>query len=802
MKKILKYTILATLALSLCACAKKELDTNPYGDGIRFAAMAPNPVMRGGELRILGSNLDQVSEIRFAGEVSVTDFEVVTTGTTGELHVIVPLEGPLVGPVTIVGKDGTTRKSFSDLTFTEPIGIESFSPDVAVSGDVLTFKGEYLDVVKTAIFAGDVMVNEFVSQSRHELKVAVPANALTGPVFLSDVDEITDQSTIPNRIYTTEDLAIDVPEVRTFPVAKTVKAGDVVNITGEHLDMIETVNLPNAEGIAFEVNEYHSLLSFIMPAKAQSGELVVTTYDGDVIEVGEIDAVVVDFLSIKTLAEDKRFKAGCKVEITGFDLDLVTEVSFPNAELVAWDYDEETGSIFLELPADARDGAVTVTMASGVQVSTDPIEVVKPEILAWEHFDTYVAGETVVTVDGTDLDLVDTVLMGDDKQGYFECYHDYDEESGTVKVTIPADAYTSPIIFISPADYFTMTDPLEVTYKMAVSITFDQPSFALGKKISLTGEHLLKIEQVFIKGKKVTAFDVRTDNAMSFAMPEEITSPGVCRLELVLTDGSKLTWPVPFEITAPYTETFIWEGSQIINGWSGVTFGDNRFIWSELGIKEGDVVKLYFTAPETGWWDLQLVNGHWGNLSIDELGGGNEIKQDAGFPGGAQTFSFNVTASVLASLTEDVGWGGAFIINGDGNVEVTGISLIQYGSTESVVWEGDVVVDNWDNLTDLGPETLFADAGLEAGMEVRFYVSGGSDEWKIQLFDGHWGGLTFAECGGTNQFNNENSDLSKGYFFFTATAEHVAALTASQGWGSFIIIQGEGAKHLTKITIK
>ena len=408
----------------------------------------------------------------------------------------------------------------------------------------------------------------------------------------------------------------------------------------------------------------------------------------------------------------------------------------------------------------------------------------------------------MVTVDGTDLDLVDTVLMGDDKQGYFECYNDYDEESGTVKVTIPAEAYTSPIIFISAAKYTTQTDPLEVGYKLPVSITFDQPSFALGKKISLTGENLLKIEQVFIKGKKVTSFDVRTDNAMSFSMPEEITSPGVCRLELVLTDGSKLTWPVPFEITAPYTETFIWEGSQIINGWSGVTFGDNRFIWSELGIKEGDVVKLYFTAPETGWWDLQLVNGHWGNLSIDELGGGNEIKQDAGFPGGAQTFSFNVTASVLASLTEDVGWGGAFIINGDGNVEVTGISLIQYGSTETVVWEGDVVVDNWDNLTDLGPETLFADAGLEAGMEVRFYVSGGSDEWKIQLFDGHWGGLTFAECGGTNQFNNENSDLSKGYFFFTATADHVAALTASQGWGSFIIVQGEGAKHLTKITIK
>ncbi len=803
MKKILKYTLFAALALVVAGCAKKELDTNPYGEGVRFAAMAPNPVMRGGELRILGSNLDQVSEIRFAGDVSVTDFQVVTTGVTGELHVIVPLEGPLVGPVTLVGKDGTVRKSFTDLTFTEPIEIDSFTPAAVLSNDVITFKGEYLDVVREVIFTGDENAVEttFLSQSRHELKVSVPSSAISGPIILSDVNELEDQSTIPNHVYTATDLVVKDPTVVTAEKA-TYKEGDDILVIGEHLDMIKRIDLPQASDVEFILSGDCKTISFELPATATDGHITLTSFAGVEFDGGEIETVTVSDLSIKTLAEDNRYKAGCKIEISGEDLDLVTDVAFINADLVDWDYDEETGNIYATLPAEARDGVVTLTLDSGKTATTDAIEVVKPEILAWEHFDTYVAGETVVTVDGTDLDLVDTVLMGDDKQGYFECYNDYDEESGTVKVTIPAEAYTSPIIFISAAKYTTQTDPLEVGYKLPVSITFDQPSFALGKKISLTGENLLKIEQVFIKGKKVTSFDVRTDNAMSFSMPEEITSPGVCRLELVLTDGSKLTWPVPFEITAPYTETFIWEGSQIINGWSGVTFGDNRFIWSELGIKEGDVVKLYFTAPETGWWDLQLVNGHWGNLSIDELGGGNEIKQDAGFPGGAQTFSFNVTASVLASLTEDVGWGGAFIINGDGNVEVTGISLIQYGSTESVVWEGDVVVDNWDNLTDLGPETLFADAGLEAGMEVRFYVSGGSDEWKIQLFDGHWGGLTFAECGGTNQFNNENSDLSKGYFFFTATADHVAALTASQGWGSFIIVQGEGAKHLTKITIK
>lgn len=806
MKKILKYTLFAALALVVAGCANKELDTNPYGEGVRFAAMAPNPVMRGGELRILGSNLDQVSEIRFAGDVSVTDFQVVTTGVTGELHVIVPLEGPLVGPVTLVGKDGTVRKSFTDLTFTEPIGIDAFTPAAVLSNDVITFKGEYLDVVREVIFTGDENAVEttFLSQSRHELKVSVPSSAISGPIILSDVNELEDQSTIPNHVYTATDLVVKDPTVVTAEKA-TYKEGDEILVIGEHLDMIKRIDLPQASDVEFILSGDCKTISFELPATATDGNITLTSFAGVEFDGGEIETVTVSDLSIKTLAEDNRYKAGCKIEISGEDLDLVTDVAFINADLVDWDYDEETGNIYATLPAEAQDGVVTLTLDSGKTATTDAIEVVKPEILAWEHFDTYVAGETVVTVDGTDLDLVDTVLMGDDKQGYFECYNDYDEESGTVKVTIPEEAFTSPIIFISAAKYTTQTDPLEVSYKMAVSITFDQPSFALGKKISLTGEHLLKIEQVFIKGKKVTSFDVRTDNAMSFSMPEEITSPGVCRLELVLTDGSKLTWPVPFEITAPYTETFIWEGSQIINGWSGVTFGDNRFIWSELGIKEGDVVKLYFTAPETGWWGLQLCNGHWGQLSLEELGGGCEIKQDAGFPGGAQTFSFNVTADVLASLTEDIGWGGAFIINGDGNVEVTGISLIQYGSTETVVWEGsEYSGDNYDSNITLGGEDDWVNAGLYDGATVKIYFTTTDAEgWQIQLFDGHWSALSELGLDGDNhnQFNASNSPsaASAGYIEFTAEGDVFTKLTTHANWGNAIILQGK-LVTFTKIT--
>lgn len=799
MKKILKYTLFSALALVLASCAK-EIDTNPYGEGVRFAAMAPNPVMRGGELRILGSNLDQVSEIRFAGDVSVTDFQVVTTGATGELRVVVPLEGPLVGPVTLVGKDGTVRSSFSDLTFTEPIEIDSFTPASVLSSDVITFKGEYLDVVREVIFTGNeyAVVTNFISQSRHELKVYVPYSAISGPIILSDVNELEDETTIPNHVYTKTDLVVDNPTVVTAEKA-TYKEGDFITVTGDHLDMIEKVDLPQASNITFIVEEGGEKLVFVLPATATDGNITLTSYAGVAFDGGEIETVTVSDVSIKTLAEDGRYKAGCKVEITGEDLDLVTDVAFENAKQVVWNYDEETGNIYTYLPADARDGVVTLTLESGKQATTEAIEVVKPEILAWTHFDTYVAGETVVTVEGLDLNLVETVLMGDDKQGYFECQNEYDEENDVVLVTIPAQAYTSPIVFISAAKYTTETLPLEVSYNLPVSIAFDAPTVALGKKISITGSNLLQVETISLKGKKVTDYSVRADDAMTFAIPTEVTSPGVYRLELVLVDGTQLTWPVPFAITAPYTEAFVFEGYEDLGSWSNQPYLGADGAFAERGIVVGDQVRIYY-QPLAEWWQFQIFGGHWEAMTFPELDGTNTVSANNTQPD-ATFFTFEVTEENYGILSTVGGWGGALLTQGE-NVAITGVSLIHFGATETVVWEGEVVIDNWENIENLGPETLFADAGLEEGMEVRFYISGGSDEWKIQLFTGHWGGMSFAECGGTNQFNNENSDLSKGYFSFTATADQAAALTESQGWGSFIIIQGEGAKVLTKIAIQ
>ena len=796
MKNIFKYSFLATLLIvmtGLTACQNEELDTDQYAGKLALAAVAPNPVMRGAELRIIGANLDKVSEVRFAGGASVSSIQTVASGSRSEIRLTVPMDAQ-VGPVTVVGSDGLTASTRFDLEYTEPIVFSSFAPATALSGDVVTIKGEYLNNVREVILGGGVYVTEFNSQSGNELSFTVPSNAISGYVIVGDVNEIEDQNTIPNQIYSETELVIGDPTVAVADTT-TYKSGDVIKVSGSHLDMIEKVDLNGASEVEFTTSEDGSTISFNLPASATDGQIKLTSFAGKEFEAGFVQTLSVADLVIASIAEDGRYKAGSDVKITGSDLDLVTKVEFTGAE-AQWYLDGK--DIVATIPAEAKDGGVTVTLGSGKKAYTEAIELVKP-IATWISGKEAVAGVRQLAVVGTDLDLVTGVTIGDKDNGLINCGFNV-SSADTVRVNIPKDAYTGVLTLTAANGDFTQTDEITVTYDEAVSIVFDEPSYALGRKITISGSNLLSVESISVKGKKVTEYQVRADNAMSFSLPGDIASPGAYRLELVLIDGTKLTWAVPFEVTAPFTELTIWEGSQIINGWSGVTFGDDRLVWEKNGIREGDVIKIYFTAPEEGWWDLQLLNGHWGALSIPELDGGNEVKQGA-FPGGTQTFSFNVTPEIIASLTEDPGWGGAFLINGDGNVEVTKISHIQYGATETIVWEGEPVdLGNWAINWEMKPATMFVDNGLVDGMTLHIYVTPTADYWQIQFFDGHWGGMD-VHMGNGNNLNAEIYTIQDGRISIPVTPDIAEKFTTLTDWGYCGILQGESL-IINKISIE
>ena len=66
--------LLSLCLMAFAGCTNEELSTDQFVDeGVVFLGMGPNPVLRGGELRFMGSNLEKITEVRIPGVEPITE---------------------------------------------------------------------------------------------------------------------------------------------------------------------------------------------------------------------------------------------------------------------------------------------------------------------------------------------------------------------------------------------------------------------------------------------------------------------------------------------------------------------------------------------------------------------------------------------------------------------------------------------------------------------------------------------------------------------------------------------------------
>ena len=251
MKKILSMAVaLASLLAVLSGCTEDEFSTDQYvRDGVALNVYGPQPVTRGGQLRFLGSNLDRVVQVIIPGVDPITDIEVVQAGVPSEIRITVPKDGPEPGLVSLVTSDGQTLTTRTELTYSEPIEFEGFSPSSARPGDVITITGDYLNLIQEVIFSDEVLVSEtdFESHTRYEIRVKVPEAAQTGVIGLGDIDMTLpeNEGLFANVITSEEELTVVLPTV-TDVTPLDVRPGDEVTVTGTLLNCISTIDTVSA----------------------------------------------------------------------------------------------------------------------------------------------------------------------------------------------------------------------------------------------------------------------------------------------------------------------------------------------------------------------------------------------------------------------------------------------------------------------------------------------------------------------------------------------------------------------------
>lgn len=602
--------------VSFTSCLKgDDVDTNQYTGGISLNVFGPSPVARGGELRFLGSGMDQVTAVWIPGSGDVTEIRVISDT---EIRITVPQDaepGQLV--LRTPQGDITTQ---TELTFTEPISIDELSPLSVLPGDELTIKGDYLNLINEVIFADNVTVSaeDFVAHDWKTICLTVPQEAQSGQVILSDGAEL------PNLIYSEEELTVVLPAVETVAELQHAKPGDRISVDGSHLDLVKEVLMPDGTAVEFALEGDHTL-SFVLPANASDGEIVMVPAS----EVKVVIAHLTMAVPSKVVASPASgIRGGDEILLTGSSLDLVVDLSFPGVDEKVLPAAQSENELRVVVPEKAQSGQLVLNTGSGKQVSV-AIETLKPQV------DSYLpaevpAGEALL-IKGQNLDLVASVTFAGGQ---------------TVEVTAPA------------ADELQVSVPMEaesgnVTLNMHngemveglwLNVSKPQCCYVMelpekveaGALLELEVANGDKLQHVTVNGTQVQ-FILR-DSKLLVSLPADVIGAAV--IELVSSNGT-ISYTIQVEGAMGMC---IFEGPLVIGAWErSAQIPAGQFADAQVG----QVITVVVTDLLSGAQG-SFKNGNWAAIAPD-----TEYFNIDG------NFSLEITSEILSQLQS-----GGLIVSG------------------------------------------------------------------------------------------------------------------------------------------
>ncbi|MDN5296868.1 MAG: hypothetical protein PWQ71_974 [Bacteroidota bacterium] len=536
------WLIIFTLIISggvYTGCDKDEkIETS-----IILKAFGPSPALRGGDLRFIGSNLDKVTAVVFQGltpeiTVEVTEIQIINDR---EIRVTIPQNaGP--GKVTLKTPQGDIQ-TLTPLTFSEPISISSVTPTTLRAGQILTVNGDYLNLIKKVIFVENVEVEaeDFVSQSREQLQVRVPAEAQTGKIILSNGEEI------PIEIYSNEVINIILPTFTGFtPV--TVKPGNNINITGTNLDLVAGIKF-GGDKIVDDVilNADSTQIVVTVPLEAQDDTLKLITKSG--LEVkGNMKLITV--MPSNITVSPITVKNGNTLTIKGKDLDLVASIKFGDLEGTINSKSET--EILVTVPETANSRVATLVAFSTKTIDTPEFSYVKPKITALSPTSLMAGSE--LTVNGNDLDLIRKVIFS----SAAKTVNVEPSSSASFVVNVPTDA-TSGIVKFVTVNGTEILSPSELTVTEAdIPVISSIPSsIKPGQLLIIQGTKLNLVESVIFQDNvKATQFGTRSATLLEVYVPEN-AARGTNNINLITFNGKTVTVSVNIMATDPILPTTI-----------------------------------------------------------------------------------------------------------------------------------------------------------------------------------------------------------------------------------------------------
>lgn len=620
MKKIsniFAMLVVALVGLSLTACSDgDDLSTDQYGNDISLQSFGPCPVLRGGTLYFYGTNLDQIESINLPGADPITAYEILQSGKQSKISIQVPAEKCEPGQIVLKTKKGGEITSVSPITYREDIEIKDFyvgdkeSNKVGNVGDIVTIKGDYLNLMHGVVFVekDTVKEEEFIAHDRYTIKVKIPVEARTGIITLTDM--IKDGSSLETK----EELTINTPE--PTPIKdRNIKAGEILSIKGSSFDQIASVKFEGATVNAADFKSQSTTeITVAVPVKATDGTFYVVTKSGVEVPVGNIITVV----PTQLVATPNPVKNGGELTITGKDMDLITGIAFPNAKESKLNKIETT-KVTSTVPEDAQEGDITLSLDNGKTV-TVAYKLVKPTVTACTPA-AITAGERTI-IKGTDLDLVSSVTFPGDVE---QTVTDFKGTANNIAVTVPT-ACAGSGFKLNLKNGITVNIDGQLSIKAATdpAIASVTPGEAIaGSKITITGKNFQNIQNLYIGSYKVNRYTSRTNTEIVCQVPAN-AEVGTYKIVMEDPDGVKIEGPefkvVPAEKDIAELVTNMDNGKITYPfdfSWSS---GSGKFyltkeVFEKVKVKVGSKLIVYKDPTVKGQVQINKNENGWPNIT-------------------------------------------------------------------------------------------------------------------------------------------------------------------------------------------
>lgn len=614
--KIFAMLVVALVGLSLTACSDgDDLSTDQYGNDISLQSFGPCPVLRGGTLYLYGTNLDQIESVNLPGADPITAYETLQSGKQSKISIQVPAEKCEPGQIVLKTKKGGEITSVSPITYREDIEITKFfvgseGTMVGNVGDVVTIKGDYLNLMHGVIFAGSDTIKEaeFVGHDRYTIQVKIPTEARTGVITLTDA---TKDGT---SLETKEELTINTPEATPIK-DRNIKAGEILSIKGTSFDQIVSVKFEGAtvDAAGFK-SQSAAEITVAVPAKATDGTFYVVTKSGIEVPVGNIITVV----PTQLVATPNPVKNGGELTITGKDMDLITGIAFPNAKESKLNKIETT-KVTSTVPEDAQEGDITLSLDNGKTV-TVAYKLVKPTVTACTPA-AITAGERTI-IKGTDLDLVSSVTFPGDVE---QTVTDFKGTANNIAVTVPT-ACAGSGFKLNLKNGITVNIDGQLSIKAATdpAIASVTPGEAIaGSKITITGKNFQNIQNLYIGSYKVNRYTSRTNTEIVCQVPAN-AEVGTYKIVMEDPDGNKIEGPefkvVPAEKDIAELVTNMDNGKITYPfdfSWSS---GSGKFyltkdVFEKVKVKVGSKLIVYKDPTVKGQVQINKNENGWPNIT-------------------------------------------------------------------------------------------------------------------------------------------------------------------------------------------